>query len=203
MVSYAPLFVNANDKRWTPDAVVFDSHQRYGTLSYWIQHLFSTSSGATLLYSTLEIVASTIEYRNPVDKSNDIFSAFSASFTISGQPSSSPTTSATVPHSSHRPAHLRRTDPTIPHTSDALEQHFVAAVADPRRRSCEVCPRSSLSDLFNRDDLRKSRSRKHASDGHGHDDAIGVAKGEGRVCRRKQWRRTAQPWPRTVEGFSV
>jgi len=54
--------------RWTPDAVVFDSHQRYGTLSYWIQHLFSTSSGATLLYSTLEIVASTIEYRNPVDK---------------------------------------------------------------------------------------------------------------------------------------
>jgi len=42
--------------RWTPDAVVFDSHQRYGTLSYWIQHLFSTSSGATLLYSTLEIV---------------------------------------------------------------------------------------------------------------------------------------------------
>ncbi|QCD79010.1 hypothetical protein DEO72_LG1g2647 [Vigna unguiculata] len=40
-------------------------------------------------------------------------------------------------------------------------------------------PRSSLSDLFNRDDLRKSRSRKHASDGHGHDDAIRVAEGEG------------------------
>jgi len=66
------------------------------------------------------------------------------SFTISGQPSSSPTTSATVPHSSHRPAHLRRTAPTIPHTSDALGQHFVTAVADPRRRSCEVRLRSSL-----------------------------------------------------------
>ncbi|QCD94760.1 Uncharacterized protein family UPF0503 [Vigna unguiculata] len=133
----------------------------------------------------------------------DIFSDFSASFTISGQRSSSPTTSATIPHSSHRPAHLRRTAPTIPHTSDALGQHFVAAVVDPRRRSCEVCPRSFLSDLFNHDGLRKSRLRKHASDGHGHDDAIGVAEGEGRVWRRKQWRRTAQPWPRTVEGFSV
>jgi len=59
--------------RWTPDAVAFDFHQRYGTPSYWIQQLFSTSSGATLLDSTLEttseyIVASTIEYRNPVDK---------------------------------------------------------------------------------------------------------------------------------------
>ncbi|WVY91112.1 hypothetical protein V8G54_036626 [Vigna mungo] len=39
-----------------------------------------------------------------------------------------------------------------------------AAADDPRRRSCEVRPRSSLSDLFNRDDLRKSRSRKHASE---------------------------------------
>ncbi|BAT85019.1 hypothetical protein VIGAN_04251000 [Vigna angularis var. angularis] len=73
MVSYAPLFVNKNDRRWTPDAIVFDSHQSYGTPSYWIQHLFSTSSGATLLDSTLEstsdyIVASAIEYRNPSEK---------------------------------------------------------------------------------------------------------------------------------------
>ncbi|ESW14227.1 hypothetical protein PHAVU_008G263500 [Phaseolus vulgaris] len=37
------------------------------------------------------------------------------------------------------------------------------ATADPRRRSCEVRPRSSLSDLFSRDDTRKSRSRKQAS----------------------------------------
>jgi len=62
---------------------------------------------------------------------SDIFSDFSTSFTISGQPSSSPTTSATVPHSSHRLAHLRRTTPTIPHTSDAPGQHFVACTAPP------------------------------------------------------------------------
>jgi len=59
--------------RWTPDAIVFDSHRVYGTPSYWIQHFFTTSSGATLLDSTLEtsskyIVASAIEYTNPSDK---------------------------------------------------------------------------------------------------------------------------------------
>ncbi|QCD97155.1 alpha-N-arabinofuranosidase [Vigna unguiculata] len=54
MVSYAPLFVNTNDRKWTPDAIVFDSHQSYGTPSYWIQQFFSSSSGATLLDSTLE-----------------------------------------------------------------------------------------------------------------------------------------------------
>ncbi|KAG5041887.1 hypothetical protein JHK87_005802 [Glycine soja] len=75
MVSYAPLFVNTNDRRWTPDAIVFDSHQHYGTPSYWVQHLFSASSGATLLNTTLQnstdsLVASAIEYTNPEDKKN-------------------------------------------------------------------------------------------------------------------------------------
>ncbi|QCE14553.1 hypothetical protein DEO72_LG11g1556 [Vigna unguiculata] len=65
-------------------------------------------------------------------RDSDIFSDFSTSFTISGQPSSSPTISATVPHNSHRPAHLRRTAPTIPHTFDAPGQHFVACTAPHR-----------------------------------------------------------------------
>ncbi|KAK7286624.1 hypothetical protein RJT34_21753 [Clitoria ternatea] len=77
MVSYAPLFVNSNDRLWTPDAIAFDSYQHYGTPSYWIQHLFTTSSGATLLNSTLEasttsIVASAIVYTNSEDKKNYI-----------------------------------------------------------------------------------------------------------------------------------
>ena len=59
--------------RWTPDAIVFNSHESYGTPSYWLQHLFTTSSGATLLDSTLQtssnyIVASAIEYTNATDK---------------------------------------------------------------------------------------------------------------------------------------
>lgn len=41
MSSYAPLFVNANDRRWNPDAIVFDSARSYGTPSYYVQKLFS------------------------------------------------------------------------------------------------------------------------------------------------------------------
>ncbi|KAL6530608.1 aspartate-semialdehyde dehydrogenase-like protein [Orobanche minor] len=53
MASYAPLFVNINDRTWNPDAIVFDSSQMYGTPSYWMQHFFRESNGATLLNSTL------------------------------------------------------------------------------------------------------------------------------------------------------
>ncbi|CAA7033872.1 unnamed protein product [Microthlaspi erraticum] len=53
MVSYAPLFVNTNDRRWNPDAIVFNSSHLYGTPSYWVQQFFTESSGATLLNSTL------------------------------------------------------------------------------------------------------------------------------------------------------
>ncbi|KAE9608844.1 hypothetical protein Lal_00020107 [Lupinus albus] len=53
MVAYAPLFLNINDKRWIPDAIVFDSYQNYGTPSYWVQRYFTDSSGAILLPTTL------------------------------------------------------------------------------------------------------------------------------------------------------
>ena len=41
MTSYAPLFVNANDRKWNPDAIVFDSARSYGTPSYYVQKLYS------------------------------------------------------------------------------------------------------------------------------------------------------------------
>ncbi|XP_027353356.1 alpha-L-arabinofuranosidase 1-like isoform X1 [Abrus precatorius] len=78
MVSYAPLFVNANDRRWNPDAIVFNSFQLYGTPSYWVQLFFSESSGATLLNTSLQatssnsLVASAISWQNSVDKNNYI-----------------------------------------------------------------------------------------------------------------------------------
>eukprot|EP00250_Pteridium_aquilinum_P014694 c22143_g1_i1 orf=66-2057(-) len=53
MASYAPLFVNNNDRRWNPDAIVFDSWQSYGTPSYWVQTFFKNSSGASLLPSLI------------------------------------------------------------------------------------------------------------------------------------------------------
>ncbi|XP_072151726.1 alpha-L-arabinofuranosidase 1-like [Setaria viridis] len=48
MASYAPLFVNDNDRTWNPDAIVFNSWQHYGTPSYWMQTLFRESGGAMI-----------------------------------------------------------------------------------------------------------------------------------------------------------
>ncbi|XVE90757.1 hypothetical protein DITRI_Ditri20bG0102900 [Diplodiscus trichospermus] len=74
MASYAPLFVNSNDRRWNPDAIVFNSFQHYGTPSYWVQRFFTESSGATLLNATLQtnsamsLVASAITWQNSEDE---------------------------------------------------------------------------------------------------------------------------------------
>lgn len=51
MASYAPLFVNANDRNWNPNAIVFDSSQSYGTPSYWNQVMYSNSFAGALLNS--------------------------------------------------------------------------------------------------------------------------------------------------------
>ncbi|KAK9156557.1 hypothetical protein Scep_003131 [Stephania cephalantha] len=70
MASYAPLFVNANDRRWNPDAIVFDSWRHYGTPSYWMQQFFRESSGATVLNinlkgnSSTSLVASAITWKD-------------------------------------------------------------------------------------------------------------------------------------------
>ncbi|KAM7499668.1 hypothetical protein LguiA_024082 [Lonicera macranthoides] len=77
MASYAPLFVNVNDRRWNPDAIVFNSSHLYGTPSYWMQRFFTESNGATLLNSTLKsnssissLVASAITWHNSEDNKN-------------------------------------------------------------------------------------------------------------------------------------
>lgn len=41
MASYAPLFVHVNDRKWNPDAIVFDNTRSYGTPSYHVQKLFA------------------------------------------------------------------------------------------------------------------------------------------------------------------
>ncbi|XP_075473745.1 alpha-L-arabinofuranosidase 1-like [Primulina tabacum] len=73
MASYAPLFVNKNDRTWSPDAIVFDSSKMYGTPSYWMQHFFKESNGATLLNATLQagvessLIASAVMWKNTED----------------------------------------------------------------------------------------------------------------------------------------
>ena len=41
MASYAPLFVNVNNRAWNPDAICYDSASCYGTASYHVQKLFA------------------------------------------------------------------------------------------------------------------------------------------------------------------
>ncbi|KAK4392563.1 Alpha-L-arabinofuranosidase 1 [Sesamum angolense] len=71
MASNAPLFVNTNDWRFNPDAIVFDSSKVYGTPTYWMQHFFKESNGAILLNSKLQanssssLIASAISWKNP------------------------------------------------------------------------------------------------------------------------------------------
>ncbi|XP_062211069.1 alpha-L-arabinofuranosidase 1-like isoform X2 [Phragmites australis] len=72
MASCAPLFVNDNDRRWNPDAIVFNSWQHYGCPNYWMLHFFKDSSGATLhptiqLSNYDQLVTSAITWKNPQD----------------------------------------------------------------------------------------------------------------------------------------
>ncbi|KAL5678745.1 hypothetical protein ACJX0J_014876, partial [Zea mays] len=55
IASCAPLFINDNDQRWNPDAIVFNSWQHYGCPNYWMLHFFKDSSGATLHPSTIQL----------------------------------------------------------------------------------------------------------------------------------------------------
>lgn len=54
MASYAPLFVNDNNRAWNPDAIVYDAARSYVTPSYHVQQLFTESRGDTSLPVRLE-----------------------------------------------------------------------------------------------------------------------------------------------------
>ncbi|CAA7389052.1 unnamed protein product [Spirodela intermedia] len=76
MASYAPLLVNANDRRWNPDAIVFNSWQSFGTPSYWMQQFFKESSGATVFpvkvqsNSATSLIASAIKWQSAEGNDN-------------------------------------------------------------------------------------------------------------------------------------
>jgi alpha-L-arabinofuranosidase len=53
MASYAPLFVNVNNRFWNPDAIGFDNTSCYGTPSYHMQKLFSRNRPTVILPSAL------------------------------------------------------------------------------------------------------------------------------------------------------
>lgn len=56
MSSYAPLFVNVNNRQWNPDAIVYNSAQSYGTPSYYVQALFANNRPDRILDHTVTVV---------------------------------------------------------------------------------------------------------------------------------------------------
>lgn len=54
MASYAPLLVNANNRAWNPDMIVFDSARVYGTPSYYVQKLFRENRADVNLPAAVE-----------------------------------------------------------------------------------------------------------------------------------------------------
>ena len=53
MAAYAPLFCNANHKRWPVNLINFDSTRWFGIPSYYVQKLFSEHRGDTVLPTTV------------------------------------------------------------------------------------------------------------------------------------------------------
>lgn len=54
MAAYAPLFCNANHKRWPVNLINFDSSRWFGIPSYYVQKLFSEHRGTVTLPTTVE-----------------------------------------------------------------------------------------------------------------------------------------------------
>ncbi len=49
MAAYAPLFGNLTATHWSPNMIWFNNHLSTGSISYYMQKLFSTNAGTTLL----------------------------------------------------------------------------------------------------------------------------------------------------------
>ena len=62
MASYAPLFVNVNDRRWNPDMIQFDGSRVCAIPSYYVQQMFSQNRGDSVLPIKLEFPAASAEH---------------------------------------------------------------------------------------------------------------------------------------------
>jgi alpha-N-arabinofuranosidase len=49
MASYAPLLAHLDGFQWAPDLIWFDNLQSYGTPDYYVQKLFATNRGSTVV----------------------------------------------------------------------------------------------------------------------------------------------------------
>jgi len=49
MNSYAPMFVNVNDRKWTPDLINYDASTVYCTPAYYVQQMFASNIGDVII----------------------------------------------------------------------------------------------------------------------------------------------------------
>jgi hypothetical protein len=63
MAAYAPLFCNANHKRWPINLINFDSARAFGIPSYYVQKLFSEHRGDVVL--PVEVETTMVEEQKP------------------------------------------------------------------------------------------------------------------------------------------
>jgi len=49
MNSYAPLFVNVNDRKWNPNLINYNASSVYGTPSYFVQSMFANNIGDVMI----------------------------------------------------------------------------------------------------------------------------------------------------------
>ena len=59
MASYAPTFVNVNDRAWNPDMIVYDGSRSYGTPSYHAIKMFSLNRPDRVLPTSVDYVVDT------------------------------------------------------------------------------------------------------------------------------------------------
>ncbi|HEX2935405.1 MAG TPA: alpha-L-arabinofuranosidase C-terminal domain-containing protein [Bacteroidales bacterium] len=54
MAAYAPLYCNANHKRWPINLINYDSYRWYGIPSYYVQQMFARNQGTVILPVAIE-----------------------------------------------------------------------------------------------------------------------------------------------------
>ncbi len=57
MASYAPLFAHIEGWQWSPDLIWFDNLKSFGTPNYYVQKMFATNRGTTVVPALLNGVA--------------------------------------------------------------------------------------------------------------------------------------------------
>ncbi|MBE5939733.1 MAG: hypothetical protein E7266_04970 [Lachnospiraceae bacterium] len=57
MACYAPLFGNSTSVQWTPDLIWFKNNQVWGSTNYYVQKIFATNVGTTMLDADLELTS--------------------------------------------------------------------------------------------------------------------------------------------------